>query len=66
MLQLKRKRTPFYKSARNVWLRYHVRMGERDAGPGTRFRVNIFGEQPTGDGVYNMHGYNKKVLQLGI
>ena len=44
----------------------YVRMGERDAVPGTRFRVNILGEQPTGDGVYSMHGYNKKVLQLGI
>jgi hypothetical protein len=66
MLRLKRRRTPFYRFARNVWLWYHVKMGERDAVPGTRFHVYITGKQPTGDGVYSMHEYNKKLLQLGI
>jgi len=37
-----------------------VRMGERDTVPGTRFRVNIYSEQPTGDGVYNMHGPTRR------
>jgi hypothetical protein len=56
------KEMPSYKSAKNVWLWYHVKLGELDAVLDTRFRVNIAGEEPTGDGVLQQEGPTIKDL----